>query len=101
MNTSVTSVTGEVKDSVVSTLQANILTEIVNPVLSVVTAFTFAWFLYGVTRFILLKDKGGEEMERGKKHLIYGTIGLFIIVSLWGIMNFLANVTGSSVWFKS
>ncbi len=96
-----TAVTGEVKDSVVSTLQANILTEVVNPVLSVVTAFAFAWFLYGVTRFILLKDKGGEEMERGKKHLIYGTIGLFIILSLWGIMNFLANAVGSNVWFKS
>lgn len=97
---SVTSVTGVVNDSVAQKLQSSILTEIISPVLSVVTAFVFAWFLYGVTRFILLKDKGGEEMERGKKHLVYGTIGLFIILSIWGIMGFLANITGSNVWFK-
>jgi hypothetical protein len=95
-----TAVTGVVKDSAVSTLQANILTEVVNPLLSVVTAFAFAWFIYGGVRFLLLKDKGGEEMERGKKHLIFGTIGLFIILSLWGILGFLADATGSNVWFK-
>jgi len=43
-------------------------------------------FLYGVVKYVLA---GGDEkkMDSGKQFMIYGVIGLFIMLSVWGIVN--------------
>jgi hypothetical protein len=91
---------GFIGDPKVDSILSKILTDIISPALGLVTVFALAWFMYGVVRFIMLKDKNPDEMERGKKHLVYGGVGLFIITSLWGIMGFLADMTDSNVWFR-
>ncbi len=87
-------------NSGVDTILSKILTDVISPLLGLATVLMLAWFMYGVVRFILLKDKSPEEADRGKKHLVWGAIGLFIATSLWGIMGFLADVTDSNVWFR-
>ena len=43
-------------------------------------------FLYGVLKFI---TAAGDETKRkeGKDVIIYGIIGLFVMVSVWGLVN--------------
>ncbi len=49
------------------------------------------FFLWGVFQFV--QSAGDEEARKiGKDHIIYGVIGIAIMVSVWGLVNF---VTGS------
>ena len=51
------------------------------------------FFIWGLAMFILAS--GDEEKRKeGKQRMIWGVIALFIIVSVWGIVAFLANVFG-------
>ena len=40
-----------------------------------------------------------EKMNTGKRHLIYGTIGLFIILSVGGILELFNSVLGGMFQF--
>lgn len=43
-------------------------------------------FLYGVVKYVVA---GGDEkkMDSGKQFMIYGVIGLFVMLTVWGIVN--------------
>lgn len=45
------------------------------------------FFLWGVFQFVMA---AGEEEARevGRNHMIYGIIGVAVMVSLWGLVNF-------------
>jgi hypothetical protein len=40
-----------------------------------------------------------EKFEQGKKHLLWGITGLFIMLSMWGILIMIAGFTDSNIWF--
>lgn len=51
-------------------------------------ALAVAYFLYGVMMFV--KDQSSEDAQvQGKRHMVWGVIGLAIMVSVWGILNFI------------
>lgn len=69
-----------------------IIREFVNPAIYVLSAFAFVWFLYGVFIFILNKSRGDTEaVNKGKRHMIWGVIGLIIIFSAASIYNFITS----------
>ncbi len=56
-------------------------------------AIAFLVFVYGVARFI--KSAGSEkELKDSKNLLIWGIIGLFVLVTIWGIVAFLGGEFG-------
>jgi heme O synthase-like polyprenyltransferase len=93
-------ITGVVNNSEVVSIQGKILTGIVNPIIVILSALAFAWFMYGVTRFVIMKDNE-EERSNGKKHIIFGILALVIIFSIWGILNVLGGAVESKIWFVS
>lgn len=60
---------------------------VLTPLLVAVALLVFFW---GIAKFILA---AGDEkkVEEGKKLLIWGSIGLFVIASLWGIIQILSG----------
>jgi hypothetical protein len=62
-------------------------------------AAAFVFFLYGVFQFV--RAAGDEEARKtGRDHIIYGIIGLAVMASVYGLVNFLtgsANLTTTSV----
>lgn len=50
------------------------------------------YFIYGVIGYVSAKDEEKRGEARGA--MIYGIIGLFVIVSIWGLIGFLGNATG-------
>lgn len=71
----------------------NTITEIFNPLYKLAVALAILYFLYGVFKFIMdMNDP--EKKNFGKAHLLYGTIGLFIILSVGGILQFFSGVFG-------
>jgi type VI protein secretion system component VasK len=56
-------------------------------------AIAFLVFVWGVARFI--KSAGNEkEIKDSKNMLIWGVIGLFVLVTIWGIIAFLSSEFG-------
>lgn len=58
---------------------------------SLLGTLAFFVFLFGLARFILA---AGDEkkIEGGKKIMLWGVIALFIMFSIWGIIQILSNV---------
>jgi len=59
-------------------------------------AFSLAllYFFWGVTKYIR-KGAGDEKAaEEGKKIMIWGIVGLFVALSIWGIITFIQSELG-------
>jgi hypothetical protein len=71
----------------------NIVTMFFQPLLQFATVVAFLYFLYGGVIFMMgVNDT--EKREKGKRHLLWGTFGLFIIVSIGGILRLLNTAVG-------
>ncbi len=67
----------------------NIL-NILLPVLMMVAVVVFLW---GVVKYIT--SSGDEEKRKeAKGYIIYGLIGIFVMVALWGIVTVVASTLG-------
>lgn len=67
-----------------------IIDNIVNPVITLMFAVAVVVFVYGVFQ-VVWGEPGGESHDRGKKSMWGGIIGMFIMLSAWGIINLVAN----------
>lgn len=75
------------------TLFERVVNEILNPIYQFMVAIAALYFLYGVAKFIYdLNDP--EKKNFGKSHLLYGMIGMFIILSVGGILPWLNGIIG-------
>lgn len=70
-----------------------IKTQILNPVILLFFAAAFFYFAYGVVEFIRNADNA-EGRETGGRHILWGVIGMFIMVSAFGIMNLICSSIG-------
>lgn len=71
-------------------------TYIVDPLLLVIFAAGFFVFMYGLLEF-MIKVNRGEDSSTGKQHMIYGTLGMFIMVSVYGIISLLDSTFGLNI----
>ena len=53
-------------------------------------ALAVVFFLYGILKYITAGDDE-EKRSKMKNVMIYGIIGLFVMISFWGIVNILIN----------
>lgn len=76
-------------------LLQNIATALLQPILQLMIVIAVLYFLYGIVRFIWAAREGKEDdMNKGKMHLLWGTIGLFIMLSIGGILRVLNSTIG-------
>ena len=74
----------------VDLILGRIAEQIINPAISLMFAIAVLFFMYGVLEFIA--GAGNEEKRtQGKRHMIWGIIGIFIMVSVFGIMRLLCE----------
>ena len=73
-----------------------IIAGVLNPMVPLLFGAALVFFLWGVTTYIL---HGAEEAKRqeGRQMMIYGIVGLFVMLSVWGLVNVLAGTFGFSV----
>ena len=78
----------------VLTFIGKISTEILNPIIAIMFAVATAYFFYGVAAYIWNPDN--EEMrDKGKISMFWGVIGMFIMVTVFGILRFIIDTTGA------
>jgi NADH:ubiquinone oxidoreductase subunit 6 (subunit J) len=68
------------------------INKILNTLLPLIIAGAVVYFIYGVAMYIIA---GGEEAkEAAKTKIVWGIIGLFVMISVWGLVNILVNTFG-------
>ncbi len=62
--------------------------DIINTVLvPLIFALAFIVFLWGVFQYFIAGGSDEEAREKGKSLMIWGLIGFFVMVSVWGLVN--------------
>ena len=70
-----------------------VIDQVFGPLYQLVVGIAVIYFFYGVFKFVLdMNDP--EKKNKGKEHLLWGTIGLFIILSVGGILKLFNSVFG-------
>ncbi|ETB63832.1 TPA: hypothetical protein DIC38_02160 [Candidatus Nomurabacteria bacterium] len=77
----------------VVSLMGSISKHLLNPLITLLFAIAVAYFIWGAMKFLLNPDN--EEVRKtSKNHMLWGIIGLFVMVAVFGIMRFLLNSIG-------
>ncbi len=69
-----------------------VINAIVTPLVQLAFAVAVVVFAYGVFQVVW---GGDEAREKGKKSMLYGVIGMFIMMSAWGLIYLVANTVKS------
>jgi hypothetical protein len=65
---------------------------IINEVLvPIVFAIAFIVFIWGVFQYFIQGGSDEEAKEKGKSLMLWGLIGFFLMVSIWGLVNILVG----------
>lgn len=86
--------TNSTVNSIVSKISANIIT----PIVEFLFVFAMLIFIWGIVGYIM----GGEDPERrkqGQSHILWGVVGMAIMVSVYGIVRFVFSSVGQSAPF--
>ena len=71
-----------------------ISTEILNPIIAVLFVLATLYFFYGVAKY-LWNPESEEDREGGRRSMIWGIVGMFIMVSVFSIMKLIINTIGA------
>ena len=65
---------------------------ILNPIIALLFGLAFLYFVYGIIRFLSsnVGDKGTQRIE-SRGAIMWGLVGMFIMFSVYGIINFVLN----------
>lgn len=78
-----------------NSLLGKVVTNIVNPTIALLFAVALLVFLWGLFEFIShTDDEGGRE--KGKQNIMWGLVGMAIMVSAFGIIGIILNTFGIS-----
>lgn len=70
--------------------------EILTPLVVLLFALAVGYFLFGVVKFVANLDNE-STMEEGKRHMVWGVVGIAIMVGVYGILNLIqSSVSGIS-----
>jgi len=67
---------------------------ILNRIVPLIIAVAVVWFLFEVFMYTIAGDE--EKKTSAKKGMIWGIIGIFVMVSVWGLVAILQSTFGTS-----
>ena len=65
---------------------------IINSIIPIIIAITVVWVIWSA--FNLTKSDGEEARKEWRNAILYGIIGLFVMVSVYGLVNILVGTFG-------
>lgn len=82
-----------VAEASVVTLMNSVNKVIVNPLIILLFVLAMVYFLYGLVQYFISPDN--EEIRTSSKsHMLWGVIGMFVMISVFGIMRIVLNTLG-------
>ena len=65
---------------------------ILNAVIPIIIALAVVYILWGIVQSFITASE--DDRKKGHVKILYGIIALFIMISIWGLVNILVNTTG-------
>lgn len=62
-----------------------------NVAVPVIFALAFLVFIWGIFKYFIQGGHDEEARDSGKNLMLWGLIGFFVMVSVWGLVNILVN----------
>ncbi len=79
-----------------NTFFLNITAFLGSTILPFLFAIALVAFVYGIFKYFILGGANEDDRESGKSLMIWGILGLVLIVAVWGIVNLVISVLDSS-----
>jgi len=70
------------------------ISQILGAIVPVLIALGVVYFVWGVITYVISSDE--EAKKAGRDRIIYGIIGLAVIIGVWGLVKILTNTFGLS-----
>ena len=67
---------------------------ILNTIVPLLVTLGVVYFVWGVVQYIMTGDEA--KKKEGRTKMIYGIIGLVVIITMWGIVGLITNTFGVS-----
>jgi hypothetical protein len=67
---------------------------VLDPAVQLLFGAAVVYFVYGVFTFIRKSDESSERIT-GANHILWSTVGLFIMISVWGIIAIIKKTIGA------
>ena len=80
----------------VDTFVKNVNKLIINPLIAFLFGLAVAYFLYGVFEFIS-NQTNEEKKTTGRNHMIWGVVGIVIMMGVFSIIKLIGNTLGVEV----
>lgn len=71
------------------------LFEVVNLASPIIASLALLAFFWGLAMFLFKFDGKEEDQKKGRAIMVWGVIALFVMVSIWGIVNLLQRGFGT------
>jgi hypothetical protein len=82
-------------NAAISGVMGKIMSAIVVPIVLFVFGLTIILFIWGVAGMIIYRENP-EKREESQRHILWGVIGIFIMVGAYGIIRLIAGTIGVS-----
>jgi hypothetical protein len=76
---------GDTNTCTFSELSANVIVTILDPLINILFALMAMLFILGIVRYINSANNTTQR-EKAKKFMINALIGIFVVISMWGII---------------
>lgn len=63
----------------------------VNGIIGLLFVLATAYFIWGVIQYVMGARGDDEKLEQGKRHMVWGIIGMAIMAGAWGIVEIIKN----------
>jgi hypothetical protein len=83
-------------DNVTVTILGPIIKYILQPLDLLLVTFAIVVFIWGVAQLILSPEDSEKRLE-AQRHILWGVIGLFVMLGVFGIIRFVGNTLGIQV----
>jgi hypothetical protein len=70
----------------------NSIGNLITKLIPIVIGAAVLVFLWGILRFVVASD--AEDRTAARNFMIFGVVALFVMVSVWGLVNFFRNTLG-------
>lgn len=84
-----------VEDTTVDQLVDKFITEILNPLITLLFVVSTVVFIWGIIMYLSGSKGDPKKLEMGKNLIFWGIIGMFIMTSVWGIIRLLCLFFGT------
>jgi hypothetical protein len=79
----------------INTLVNNVTSVLINPALLLIFTAALVVFVWGLVQFLYSLNMGGKDTNTGKMHMLWGIVGMFIMMAAYGILNLIEGTVNS------